>query len=67
MTEQLLTAAQASDLLAMSQGALAQMRYLGTGPKFIKLSKRAVRYRPADLDAWIERSVHTRTESQVAS
>ncbi len=61
MTDQLLTPAQAGAMLAMSKGALAQLRYLGTGPKFVKLSGRSVRYRQRDLDEWISANVQTCT------
>ena len=33
---------------------LAQWRYLGTGPAYIKIGKH-VRYRRSDVDAWLER------------
>lgn len=63
MTEQLLTPAQAGELLAMTKGALAQLRYLGTGPRFVRVSGRAIRYREHDLDEWVEGNLHTTTAS----
>ncbi len=39
--------------LGVSEGHLAQMRYLGTGPKFVKVG-RAVRYRRADVEAYLD-------------
>ena len=63
MTEQLLTPAQAGDLLAMTTGALAQLRYLGTGPKFVRVSGRSIRYRPQDLDEWIETNLFAKASS----
>jgi len=65
MTE-LLTPGQAGAQLGVSIGSLAQMRYLGTGPLYIKLTGRAVRYRVADLDAWIESRVRASTASPAA-
>lgn len=41
--------------------ALAQLRYTGGGPRFIKLTAKAVRYRQSDLDAWIAAKVRTNT------
>ncbi len=63
MTEQLLTPAQAGDLLAMTKGALAQLRYLGSGPRFVRVSGRSIRYRPQDLDEWIEANLFTKAAS----
>ncbi len=53
MTNPLLTPAEASAQLGLTQGALAQLRYTGGGPLFIKLTAKAVRYRQSDLDSWI--------------
>lgn len=52
--DRLLTIEEVSALLGMSRGALAQMRYEGRGPKFVKLSAKAIRYRECDISAWIE-------------
>lgn len=43
-----------------STGALAQMRYRGTGPRFIKVGK-LVRYRDSDIKEWLEENVKERT------
>ncbi|HTN58453.1 MAG TPA: helix-turn-helix domain-containing protein [Protaetiibacter sp.] len=51
----LLTAREAAKLLSTSEAALAQLRYRNEGPAYIKLG-RAVRYRPVDIEAFIERS-----------
>lgn len=61
MTEQLLTPTEAGALLAMTKGALAQLRYLGAGPKFVRVSGRSVRYRHEDLDEWIAVNLHAPT------
>jgi predicted DNA-binding transcriptional regulator AlpA len=61
MAEALLTPAQAGELLGLSVPALAQMRYLGSGPKFLKLTARAVRYRRSDIDQWVESTARTST------
>jgi predicted DNA-binding transcriptional regulator AlpA len=60
-TEPLPTAADVAKYLNMSEGALAQLRFTGRGPKFIKLTGRQVRYRWSDVDQWIEEQVHIRT------
>ena len=53
MSNQLLTPAEAGTLLGLTPAALAQLRYTGGGPAFIKLTAKAVRYQQCDLDAWI--------------
>ena len=42
-----------ADHLSVSRGQLAQMRYLGTGPEFIKVGSR-VRYRMSQVDSWLK-------------
>jgi predicted DNA-binding transcriptional regulator AlpA len=61
MTERLLTPIEAGEMLAMSRGALAQLRYLGTGPRYVKLTGRAIRYRECDIAAWIEANLRSST------
>ena len=64
VTERLMTATEAGDLLAMTRGALAQLRYMGTGPKFVKLGGRSVRYRLEDLEEWIAQCTRTCTSQR---
>lgn len=45
---------------------LAQLRFNGKGPKFLKPSPRVVLYRKKDLDDWLEKSVHTSTAGVAA-
>jgi predicted DNA-binding transcriptional regulator AlpA len=44
--------ADAAIYLRLSRSTLAKLRLYGTGPRYTKVG-RAVRYRRADLDAWI--------------
>lgn len=46
--------------LGVSSGQLAQMRYLGTGPEFIKIGSR-VRYRMSAVVAWLDGQSRTQT------
>jgi len=66
----LLTTAEAAQYLHFVRGTLDGMRITGEGPPFCKLG-RSVRYRRADLDAWVEsrvvRSTTTWTEEMVAT
>ncbi len=45
---------QASKYLGLSTSFLAKKRLAGDGPRFIRLSARAIGYQQADLDAWLK-------------
>ncbi|MFT4247641.1 MAG: helix-turn-helix domain-containing protein [Pseudomonas sp.] len=49
----LLDEKEAAALLAMKVATLRNWRALRTGPRYVKVGKRAVRYRRADLEAFI--------------
>lgn len=60
----LLNVRQAAARLGLSKSTLDKMRCVGKGPRFIRSTDRAVRYDPADLDAWIsERRRRSTAES----
>jgi len=40
--------------LGVTEGALAQMRYMRTGPSYVKVNSRNIMYRESDVDEWIE-------------
>ncbi|WP_329348411.1 helix-turn-helix domain-containing protein [Streptomyces sp. NBC_01261] len=48
----LLTPKQASEYLSIPVGTLANWRYQGDGPRYVKAG-RLVRYRAVDLDSWL--------------
>lgn len=48
------TPAEAGDYLSLSAKTLENLRLQGGGPSFSRLGYRIVRYRRADLDAWLE-------------
>ena len=59
----LLTEAQVADYLSLSMRTLQAWRVRGSGPKFCRLG-RAVRYRLADLAAWLDtNAAHSTTEA----
>lgn len=62
MMDKLLTPADVSEMLAVTSGALAQLRYLGTGPKYVKLTGRSVRYRERDVEEWVEAHLRSTTD-----
>lgn len=45
----------------MTKSRLAQLRFRGVGPKFLKPTPRTVIYRKEDVVAWIEASERTIT------
>ncbi|SFL23902.1 DNA binding domain-containing protein, excisionase family [Pseudovibrio ascidiaceicola] len=49
----LITEAAAADYLGISIRTIQAWRMRGGGPIFVKLGK-SVRYRPSDIQAWIE-------------
>ena len=58
--EVLLDQKEAAKRLGLSVKTLERWRWASRGPRFIKLSGRAVRYRPEDLSEWVEaRAVET--------
>lgn len=54
MSDRLLTPKEAAAFLSRSESALKQWRAKGTGPAYVKLNERTLRYRESDLMAWIE-------------
>lgn len=58
---QLATPVQIAEYLHTTVDSLAQMRYLGNGPAFIKVGNR-VRYRWTDVLEWLEQRTMRRTD-----
>ena len=52
--ETLLTTAEAASVLKLSARTLEDMRWKGGGPKYLRLSRNAVRYRHGSLLEWAE-------------
>ena len=59
----LLTPAEVCKLLGgeFTEANLAQLRYLGTGPAYVKITGRRVRYRRLDVATWIEQQTRVQT------
>lgn len=51
---QLMTTREAAAYLQMSEMRLYQLRKQGGGPKHLQPTERIVRYRLADIEAWVE-------------
>ena len=50
--QKLLTTAQVAEALEISERTLEDWRLRGCGPRFIRASRRLVRYRPSALAQW---------------
>ena len=59
--EALMTTQQAAAFLGLSPRTLEGYRRKGDGPSFVAISRNLVRYRPADLRAWLEGRVAPHT------
>lgn len=60
--QRLVTAGEAAAYLRLSTSYINKLRCTGCGPVFLKLS-RAVRYRQADLEAWLSSRQHSSTSA----
>lgn len=61
--KRLLTEAQVEEIYGLRVRTLQQWRIRGFGPAFIRAG-RSIRYRPADIETFIEANVRTCTRDQ---
>lgn len=52
--ERLLSAKDVAEWTGLTVGHLAQLRYTGKGPCYVRLSSRRVAYRLEDVESWLE-------------
>lgn len=57
----LLTTKEAADFLGVTPRFLENRRCIGGGPQYVRISRRVVRYRRADLDRWIQEKIKSST------
>jgi len=60
---ELLNTAEAAQCLKVSESLLHKLRLTGGGPVFVRLAGRAIRYRRADLAAWVNASAMASTSA----
>lgn len=53
--------------LGLTTQQLAQMRYEGKGPRFLKPTGRQIRYRWEDVEAWLASRSYTQTGQAAAT
>lgn len=63
MSSDVLTPQQLGDRLGMTPAALANLRYRGDGPVFMRIGRRTIRYRLADVLAYEEAQRFSRTDT----
>ncbi len=51
---QLYTPREVAALLGLSEQALAQMRYRGIGPRYVRVNSRAIRYEVEEVRRWVD-------------
>lgn len=50
---------QVAELLGISKEHVKEMRYQGYGPPYVQWKKKgAIRYRPEDVEEWIDKHLH---------
>jgi len=64
VTHHLLSTGEAAQFLDVSKAFLERDRWAGARIPFIRVGSRAVRYRMADLEAYINQQVHYSTSEQ---
>jgi predicted DNA-binding transcriptional regulator AlpA len=52
---ELMTEQEVADLLRVSLSAVKRLRFKGTGPRYIRISQRVVRYPRKDVLDWMQR------------
>jgi hypothetical protein len=62
MIPELATPAEVATALHTTPAGLAQMRYRGDGPRFVRVGRRRVLYRWVDVEGYINESLHVRTD-----
>lgn len=63
---ELLTPDDVADIVHTTAAQLAQMRYRGGGPRYVKFGKKIL-YRRTDIEAYIEANLYARTDQPVSA
>jgi predicted DNA-binding transcriptional regulator AlpA len=64
MAEACMRTPEAAAYVALAEGTLTKLRMTNDGPSFVKVGLRAVAYRKADLDAWLQARVRRSTSDR---
>lgn len=63
----LATPKEVAKALHTTPASLAQMRFRGDGPPFVRAGRRRVLYRWSDVEQWIAESLYTRTDQALGT
>lgn len=63
----LFTTQQAADYCGVTPRFFEAARLRGDGPRYIRLSRRAVRYRSEDLEAWLDARRYSSTAEELSA
>lgn len=66
MRPAVLTYGQAAEYLCISPGRLRNLKWMGRGPRSVTYGIRDVRFRIADLDAWLDQKAGIQSDPQPA-
>ena len=67
MSEGTATSKDVAAYLHTTEQGLAQMRYRGTGPRFIKVGPRKILYRWSDVQAFLDANTVQRTDDPMGA
>ncbi|MFT8538155.1 helix-turn-helix transcriptional regulator [Bifidobacterium aquikefiri] len=59
--DKLLNVKQAASLMASTPNYLAQQRFSGTGPQFVRYGAHSIRYWQSDIQTWLNSRIRTCT------
>ncbi len=59
MSDSLLTTREAARFFGLKPATLERWRYIGDGPKFVKVGEHAVRYFREDLESFLKYRINT--------
>lgn len=65
-TKAIVTPDALSEFLEVPVQTLAKMRVDGTGPEFIRVNSRTIRYRWEAVEKWLTEQTHTTTDDYAA-
>jgi predicted DNA-binding transcriptional regulator AlpA len=54
---------QVSEETGITKGHLAQLRYMGKGPSYHKISAKKILYKESDIKNWLESTSRTTTSN----
>ena len=58
--------AEVAAYVGLTPEQMKQLRYLGEGPRFIRVTGRQIRYRWEDVDAWLDSQTCIRSDQRPA-